>query len=261
MYVSTLLSRLSTRRILSGYCSLASSRKVRLVLISDTHSWHDKLGPLPAGDILIHAGDFTESRPPQPGEYKQFIDWFSSQPHRNKLLISGNRDQFMDTINSKKYERTAGFWMEQMQEYVKHEKSIVYLEDKLFTLNLEDGSTIKIYGTPWTAIYGKPGKAFQIPASNLIEKWKKVPKAVDILITHMPPFGILDVNSGNVRSGCKDLAKIVTENIKPRIHVFGHIHESHGWEQRNSITFINAASRKPKSKVLNNPIIVDYYLE
>ena len=151
--------------------------------------------------------------------------------------------------------------MEQMQEYVKNEESIVYLEDTLFTLNLEDGNHIRIYGTPWTSIYGKPGKAFQIPASDLIEKWTKIPKSVDILITHMPPFGILDLNSGNVRSGCKDLVKIVTEKIRPRIHLFGHIHESHGWEVRNNTTFINAASRKPRSKTLNNPIIVDYYID
>ena len=102
MLVSSLLSRFSTPSILPCYSSLASRRKVRLVLISDTHCSHAKLGPLPAGDILIHAGDFTESRPPKPGEYKHFIDWYSSQPHKNKLLISGNRDQFMDTINSKK---------------------------------------------------------------------------------------------------------------------------------------------------------------
>merc|ERR1712142_1446658 len=222
---------------------------------------HDKLGTLPHGDVLIHAGDFTEYRPPRPGEYKEFIDWYSSQPHRHKLLISGNRDQVMDTVNCMKYERTSGFWMEQMQQYVKNEASIIYLEDRLYTLCLDDGRSLKIYGTPWTAIYGKPGKAFQIPASNLVEKWTKVPRPLDILITHMPPYGILDMNGGKVKSGCKDLANIVREKIRPAIHVFGHIHESHGWEVGQHTTFINAASRKPKSKILNQPIIVDYYLE
>ena len=51
---------------------------------------------------MVHAGDFTESRPPKPDEYKDFIDWFAVQTHRFKLLISGNRDQYMDTNTSKK---------------------------------------------------------------------------------------------------------------------------------------------------------------
>ena len=88
-------------RGLTTNCTLPV-KPVRIVFISDTHSSHEDLGQLPAGDILIHAGDFTESRPPKPPEYKQFIDWYASQPHKHKVLISGNRDQFMDTRTSKK---------------------------------------------------------------------------------------------------------------------------------------------------------------
>jgi len=73
-----------------------------VVLISDTHSWHRRLGELPSGDVLVHAGDFTESRPPRPEEYKDFVDWFASQPHQHKLFISGNRDLFMDARTANK---------------------------------------------------------------------------------------------------------------------------------------------------------------
>ena len=52
--------------------------------------------------IFSFLGDFTQTRPSKPCEYKEFVDWFSSQPHRHKLLISGNRDGFMDTKNSLK---------------------------------------------------------------------------------------------------------------------------------------------------------------
>ena len=75
-------------------------KPLRIVFISDTHSSHEGLGELPPGDLLIHSGDFTESRPPKPAEYKHFIDWYASQPHKNKVLISGNRDQFMDAATS-----------------------------------------------------------------------------------------------------------------------------------------------------------------
>ena len=100
------------------------NEKVRIVFISDTHSDHEKLGKLPYGDILVHAGimlidftlkcfyhlklflgDFTQTRPSKPDEYKEFIDWYSSQPHKHKLLISGNRDGFMDTKNSLKVKK------------------------------------------------------------------------------------------------------------------------------------------------------------
>ena len=81
-------------------CHVEPLRPVRIIFISDTHSSHEELGTLPDGDILIHAGDFTNSRPPKPAEYKEFIDWYGSQPHKHKVLISGNRDQFMDTYNS-----------------------------------------------------------------------------------------------------------------------------------------------------------------
>ena len=148
-----------------------------------------------------------------------------------------------------------------MQDYVKNETSIVYLEDSSYILELENDRRIRMFGSPWTAIYGKPGKAFQIPESDLSEKWQHIPSSTDILITHMPPFGIRDVNSGKVKSGCKELSNIVLGKINPKIHVFGHIHESYGWEVHKNTTFINAASRKPKSKVLNNPILVDYYID
>ena len=73
------------------------SERCRIVFISDTHSVHEKLGHLPAGDVLIHAGDFSRSRPAKPGEYTDFMDWLVRQPHPHKILISGNRDQLMDS--------------------------------------------------------------------------------------------------------------------------------------------------------------------
>ena len=74
-----------------------SDESCQIVFISDTHSLHNRLGVLPEGDILVHAGDFTRSRPAKPEEYKEFSDWLVAQPHSHKVLISGNRDQLMDT--------------------------------------------------------------------------------------------------------------------------------------------------------------------
>ena len=76
----------------------------------------------------------------------------------------------------------------------------------------------------------------------------------------MPPYNILDMNRGGVKAGCKDLLQSVSDRVKPKVHVFGHIHESAGYVNKNGILYINAASKIPKSKLLNRPIVVDYYL-
>ena len=146
-----------------------------------------------------------------------------------------------------------------MQEYVKGESSVIYLEDEGHVINIDEEFQINLYGSPWTAIHGKPGKAFQIPRIDLGEKWKKIPSSVDILITHMPPYGVLDENAGKVKAGCKDLLRLVTEKLKPRIHVFGHIHESRGWTNLGKTLFINASISRGAS--VNSPVVVDYYLK
>ena len=239
----------------------SQTKCVKIVFISDTHSQHHGLGELPRGDVLIHAGDFTDKRPPRVEEYKDFVDWFSAQPHRHKILISGNRDNLMDTETTLKHDVKSSFWMKQVQEYVKGDRRIKYLEDELYEIKMSEDKSIKIYGSPWTALYGKPGKGFQIPRTELGAKWTKIPRGVDILVTHMPPHGVLDQNTGKVKAGCPDLAAAVMDRIKPRIHVFGHIHESAGVSKIGDTLFINAASKIPKSKLLNKPLIVDYSIE
>ena len=57
---------------------------------------------------------------------------------------------------------------------------LVYLEDKAIKLDIY-GKSLSIYGTPWTAIYGKPGKAFQISPDGLADKWQQIPRNTDIL--------------------------------------------------------------------------------
>ena len=76
----------------------------------------------------------------------------------------------------------------------------------------------------------------------------------------MPPYNILDMNRGGVKAGCKDLYETVSDRVKPRIHVFGHIHEGAGHVSKDGILYINAALKIHRSKKLNRPIVVDYYL-
>ena len=53
-----------------------------------------------------------------------------------------------------------------------------------------------------------------------MDLYNKIPSDTEILMTHYPPFGILDgayagVNRPKFRLGCRKLYKEVTERIKP----------------------------------------------
>jgi hypothetical protein len=49
-----------------------------------------------------------------------------------------------------------------------------------------------------------------------------------VLLTHTPPYMTLDVTAGGNNAGCSRLAVRLQKLLNYRLHVFGHIHESHG---------------------------------
>lgn len=70
---------------------------------------------------------------------------------------------------------------------------------------------------------------------------RAIPTGVDVLVTHTPPFGILDLpTSGSVNLGCKHLLAEL-KRIQPRYHIFGHVHASHGRLIEGGTEFVNAA--------------------
>ena len=89
---------------------------------------------------------------------------------------------------------------------------LVYLEDSGHKLEYGDHS-LQLYGAPWTAMYGSGWKAFQVSRETLADKWKALPTNTDILVTHMPPYGVRDMNAGDSKSGLKvkviELSKIL----------------------------------------------------
>jgi Icc-related predicted phosphoesterase len=184
--------------------------------ISDTHGKHGRL-QLPKADVLIHAGDVTKG-----GECHQaedFINWLGKLDYRYKIFIAGNHD----------------FYFEEETE-----KQIVKLLPPV-VIYLNDSGTIieglHIWGSPITPWFFD--WAFNRERGKPIAKhWKLIPPHTDILITHGPPFGILD-KTGTHHLGCKELWKKV-KRVKPRVHVFGHIHEAYGLVELNGTTFINA---------------------
>jgi 3',5'-cyclic AMP phosphodiesterase CpdA len=60
------------------------TRKTRIVCISDTHNQTPKL---PAGDILIHAGDLTNQG--SYSELKKTVEWLEKTDFEAKIVVAG----------------------------------------------------------------------------------------------------------------------------------------------------------------------------
>ena len=208
---------------------------MKLILISDTHGRHDDVD-IPDGDILIHAGDLSSRG--REFEIDDFLDWFSNQPHKHKIFIAGNHDFFFErenqeTINSKM------------------PNNVIYLNDS--GIEIEG---VKIWGSPIQPEFYN--WAFNRERGDEIKKhWDLIPLDTDVLITHGPPINILDKTIRRKSVGCEELL-IAVNHIKPKIHVFGHIHEAYGVEIIDDTTFINASILNERYYYTNDPIIFDY---
>jgi len=206
---------------------------MKIVLISDTHTRHSDV-ILPDGDLLIHAGDVSSRG--RAHEIDAFIQWFSEQSHKYKIFIAGNHDFFFERAHRAIIE-------------AKIPKNIIYLNDSGCTIE-----GLNIWGSPIQPEFCD--WAFNKKRGDEIKKhWDLIPTNTDILITHGPPFGILDKTTRGEKTGCKELLKKVY-NVKPKIHVFGHIHEDYGVLKNDDITFINASLLNEKYYYTNDPILI-----
>ena len=212
---------------------------MRLVFLADTHGFNEKIA-VPDGDILIHCGDATnEGTLP---EVNCFANWFGGLPHKHKIFVAGNHD-----------------WLFQRQPYIAKQickdYGIMYLEDQGTTVE-----GLRIYGTPWTPNFME--WAFMLDEEeDLEDKFQHIPGGLDVLITHGPPYGILDEVRGDFKvrnCGSRALKDVVLKQ-KPRVHAFGHIHLGYGQKQTADTHFINAAVWWTLDNVTpkNIPICVD----
>ena len=218
---------------------------MKIVAISDTHGHHEALD-LPEGDILIHAGDFCPTITLT--EAMVFFDWFSEVlGFKHKVCIAGNHEfPLQDNIDvQREFHETTDF---------------TYLEDS--SVSVEG---LRIYGSPWTPTFGR--MAFMRDRGAAIAaEWNLIPDDVDVLVTHGPPMGILDavVRRGpfgagipvESHEGCGRLLQAV-ERTKPKIHIFGHIHQGYGQHETEHTRFVNAAIVAGKDLPLNAPQVIE----
>jgi len=196
---------------------------MKIVAISDTHNFTPDL---PEGDVLIHAGDATMMG--TENEVRQFGDWIEKIKSKFRFIIftPGNHDFYFE---NKKLEN-------------------VFINRRVIV----DG--VKFWLSPYSPIFGH--WAFMKSDEELSEMWKEIPEDTDILVTHVPPKNILDLTIGNIHVGSLSLLERVFE-IKPKIHIFGHIHEGYGTHYNKGIKFINASVINEYYKNVNEPIVIN----
>jgi len=228
---------------------------IRFVVLSDTHEKQNEIKEIPAGDVLLHAGDFTLHCKPE--KVVEFNDFLGTLPHKHKIVIAGNHEILFEEGF---YERTWQKWRSYLGE---HKLSITTAEVKSLLTNctfIEDQGVevmgVKIYGSPWSPECG--GWAFgYLPGK---ENWTKIPQDTCVLVTHGPPQGILDKSMFGNNTGCPAL-RFRVHQVKPLVHIFGHIHETYGVFQPadNDLrtVFINGSTCNAKYRPTNRPIVFD----
>lgn len=223
---------------------------MRIACISDVHSLHSKVNVPEDVDVTVCTGDFTGRG--RVWEVRGFLTWFSLR--RRPVLIGGNHD----------------FWLENrvdaFREMLREFPSITYLQDSAAVI---DG--VKFYGSPWTPWFHD--WAFNLPVSDhpeygtgpfgtpqeptkTEEVWSKIPNDTDVLLTHGPPAGVLDGIPAGKRVGCPVLRMRVAD-VRPKLHVFGHIHHSYGHKMVEGTMFVNASTCTEQYKPTNPPIVVE----
>lgn len=212
---------------------------MRLVAISDTHSYHRKI-KVPDGDVLIHAGDITWR-----GEINilyDFCAWMYELPHQHKIVVSGNHELGMQN----------GVYRNHVLSMMKN-VNIHYLEDSGITIN-----NLFFWGSPWQPAFFD--WEWNLPRNGLAleEKWSLIPDDTNILITHGPPNGILDSTRDNGPQGCEKLEKRIRDLSKLKVHIFGHMHRDGGkMIDHLGVKFVNAAICTDAYTPTNPSVIID----
>ncbi|KAK3591069.1 hypothetical protein CHS0354_005463 [Potamilus streckersoni] len=235
---------------------------IRFVCLSDTHSRIEKGQiKIPDGDVLLHAGDFTNIG--LPSEVKTYNEFLGTLPHKLKIVIAGNHDLSFDydlVKNNRKH--LSGFgWTRSLVEEKLAEYGITGVKELMTNcVYLQDSGVcvcgINIWGSPWQPTFCDWG--FNLERGQpLLDKWNLIPKSTDILITHGPPVGHGDKCFDKQNVGCVELLSTIQQRVHPKYHLFGHIHEGYGMTTDGNTTFINASTCTVKYKPTNPPVVFD----
>lgn len=201
---------------------------MEILHLSDTHGAHHQLKNLPEADIVVHSGDFC-----MVGEQREALDFlncFCDLPYKHKIFICGNHDSCL------------------------YEANIEGLDGNVHYLC---NSGIEIDGVKF---YGVPMFMEDCISPRQARYYTAIPKDTDVLITHSPAYGILDlddsIDGDFIHYGSEELLERLT-GVHPRAHLFGHVHRQHGITEQYGIIFSNGAVMNDDFSKLNTPNITE----
>lgn len=201
-----------------------------IVCMSDKHGLHREMID-PQGDILIHAGDLIALSGGR-STILDFNSWLGELSIKFKCVIPGNHDHFLAGRPS--------------------HRSLLSNAVVLFNEGVEIEG-LRIWGSVVPSLVG--GAFGMESAEGRREVYSQIPAETDILITHEPPHGILDADfDSNWHFGCRELLEAVTR-VRPKLHVFGHVHTGYGVFETKDTTFVNAALLGVYGELDRSPLV------
>lgn len=207
---------------------------MKIICISDTHGKMDEI-KLPPGDLLIHAGDATfRGNVEEITRFNRSLGLIRHLFRYGILFVAGNHDwMFEKSPQEARALLTNAHWLQDEAVEIKG---------------------LTFYGTAWQPFFCD--WAFNRQESLLPDSYRHIPGYTDVLITHCPPRGILDVTPYGNAVGSPSLRDRV-QVIRPKLHIFGHIHHSYGQVKQDETIFVNAASCSERYHIQNPPIVID----
>ena len=178
--------------------------------ISDTHMNHGQLQVPDGIDVVVHSGDASNWRDPyrNESELRAFIDWFACLPIPTKVFVPGNHDTSLEK----------GLIT---RDLIEHRKIHLLINEE------REIGGLRFWGSPFTPRYGD--WSYMKDRGTINRIWETIPEGIDVLITHGPPYGVLDATYDHHNKvelvGCSALAKRVTK-VEPRLMMFGHVHST-----------------------------------
>ncbi|KAF4961702.1 hypothetical protein FGADI_65 [Fusarium gaditjirri] len=244
--------------------------KTRVLILSDTHGlrFEEDKKPFAPVDLVIHCGDLTEDSKLE--GFRETIQLLKEFDAPTKIVIAGNHDFSLDDgVFKNKIAEASRVAQEDLEKSIKDEygdygeakrllvegdHGIIFLNEGMHEIRLQNGALMKVYASPYTpATAGSMDWGFQYHGAHEFA----IPKGIDIVVTHGPPHGIMDVTPERQRIGCPQLFFAIAK-AQPRIHCFGHVHSSWG---AKIVTWRPQISERPshfsdidnaKSRVIEN---------
>lgn len=210
----------------------------KIICISDCHGQYANLS-LPAGDVLIDAGDWTAD-----DDYRSICDylaWMNAQPHEHKVIVPGNHQTWVEA-NPDQFMA--------LKDIVA--PSVIYLNDSGTEI-----AGLKMWGSGYTPVFFD--WAFNVERGPAIQAhWDLIPTDTQVLITHGPAMGILD-KTREGHFGCANLATTIRERLKSLVlHQCGHFHGPGGQvEIVGGVMHVNASVVNERYVLTNQPVVVN----